>query len=268
MLRTERDFSVGLPARHYDRRVRSARSSFAAALAPVALVFALFAMFGCAGNNAAQQRRLAEAPTTASPATAMLPEYRLGLLDELEIRVQFHDRLNELAKVRPDGRITLQEIGELYVLGLTANEVDRLITEAYSKNIHAPEVTVFVRNFANRAIYVFGEVEKPGRIDLMPNMTVLQALATAGGSIKGAKLNSVVLLRPDNNGKLQALRLDLNRGAIQNGSAQDHILLPQDLVFVPKTFIANVNEFLTQIYDGLFPPFDIYFRALREYNRD
>lgn len=268
MLKTERDFSAGPPAQDHDRDLRHEAASFASRFTRAFFVLALFAVFGCAGNHAAQQRRLAETPAAASPAAAMLPEYRLGLLDELEIRVQFHDRLNDLAKVRPDGRITLQEIGELYVLGLTASEVDRLITEAYSKNVHAPEVTVFVRNFANRSIYVLGEVEKPGRLDLMPNMTVLQALATAGGTIKGAKLNSVVLLRPDNGGKLQALRLDLNRGAIQNGFAQDHILLPQDLVFVPKTFIANVNEFLTQIYDGLFPPFDIYFRALREYNRD
>ncbi|MEK7729734.1 MAG: polysaccharide biosynthesis/export family protein [candidate division KSB1 bacterium] len=227
----------------------------------------LFAVFGCAGNQSAQ-RGPAVAAATTSPAATMLPEYRIGLLDDLEIRVQFHERFNDMAKVRPDGRITLQEIGELYVLGLTANEVDRLITEAYAKNIHAPEVTVFVRNFANRSIYVLGEVGKPGRIDLMPNMTVLQALAAAGGTVKGAKMNSVVLLRPGSNGNLQALRLDLKRGAIQNGLVQDQTLLPQDLVFVPRTAIANVNDFLTQIYDGLLPPFDIYLRALREFNRN
>ncbi len=240
--------------------------AFRASHLALRLMFAaLPALTACAGNNASQRN---STTISAAPTAAMLPEYRIGILDELEIRVQFHERLNETAKVRPDGRITLQEIGEIYVLGLTATEVDHLVSEAYEKNIHAPEVTVFVRNFANRSIYVLGEVEKPGRIDLVPNMTVLQALAASGGSIKGAKLNSVVVLRPASNGQLQALRLDLNRKAIQNGQAQDQILLPQDLVYVPKTAIANVNEFLTQIYDGLFPPFDIYFRALREYNRN
>ncbi len=226
---------------------------------------ALLSLLACAGNNTTQRAATAN---VASPAVTMLPEYRLGILDELEVRVQFHERLNEMAKIRPDGRITLQEIGELYVLGLTANEVDRLITEAFAKNFHAPEVTVFVRNFANRSVYVLGEVEKPGRIDLMPNMTVLQALAAAGGSVRGAKLNSVVVLRPGNDGQLQATRLDLNRKAIHSGQAQDQVLLPLDVIFVPKTAIANINEFLSQIYDGLFPPFDIYFRALREYNRN
>ncbi len=268
MLRTEREFSRGLLARNRacssSRRLQTRTSGFAFALE----FLLLFAMFGCSGNNAARRNpAVTSEAAKVSPAATMLPEYRIGLLDELEIRVQFHERLNEMAKVRPDGRVTLQEIGEVYVLGLTAVEIDRLLTEAYAKNVHAPEVTVFVRNFANRSIYVLGEVDKPGRLDLLPNMTVLQALAAAGGTIKGAKMNSVVVLRPDNYGKLQAVRLDLNRGAIQTGQAQDQILLPQDLVFVPKTFIANVNEFLTQIYDGLFPPFDIYLRAVREYNR-
>ncbi len=272
MLRTEREFSRGLLARNrvcsLSRRVQICASGFAFALE----FLLLFAMFGCSGNTAARRNPAltSEAATTGakvSPAAVMLPEYRLGLLDDLEVRVQFHERLNETAKVRPDGRITLQEIGELYVLGLTAVEVDRLITEAYAKSIHAPEVTVFVRSFAGLSVYVLGEVDKPGRLDMVPNLTVLQAIATAGGSLKGAKLNSVIVLRQDGSGKVQAQRLDLNRGAIQNGLAQDRYLMPQDIVFVPKTFIANVNEFLTQVYEGLFPPFDIYLRAAREYNR-
>lgn len=266
MLRTEREFSHVLLALNQRRRINRPINGIRASHLALSLMFgALLLLNACAGKNAA---KLNPSGSAAGPAVVMLPEYRLGILDELEIRVQFHERLNEMAKIRPDGRITLLEIGELYVLGLTANEVDRLITEAYAKNFHAPEVTIFVRNFANRSVYVFGEVEKPGRLDLMPNMTVLQALAAAGGSVRGAKLNSVVVLRPGNDGQLQATRLDLNRKAIHSGQAQDQLLLPLDLVFVPKTTIANVNEFLTQIYDGLFPPFDIYFRALREYNRN
>lgn len=271
MLRTEREFSQELWVREQGISVgRRWRARF---IGVYGFTLALsFVIFGCAGNNAARQSPAVGAEVTtvdanASPAATLLPEYRIGLLDELEVRVHYHERLNETAKVRPDGRITLQEVGDLYVLGLTAAEVDRKITEAYAQSLHAPEVTVFVRNFAGLSVYVMGEVDKPGRIDMVPNMTVLQALAAAGGTIKGAKMNSVVVLRPSPEGKLQALRLDLDRGAIQKGLAQDQPLQPQDLIFVPKTFIANVNEFLTQIYDGLFPPFDIYLRTLREYNR-
>lgn len=267
MLRTEREFSRALLALKYRCGEKIRMLGLRASHLALCFMFgALLALIACAGNNTSQ--RNSTFSSAAPPTAAMLPEYRIGILDELEIRVQFHERLNEMAKVRPDGRITLQEIGEIYVLGLTATEVDRLISDAFAKNVHAPEVTVFVRNFANRSIYVLGEVGKPGRIDLVPNMSVLQALAAAGGSVRGAKLNSVIVLRPTSNGQLSAMRLDLNRKAIQNGQAQDQILLPQDLIYVPKTTIANINEFLTQIYDGLFPPFDIYFRALREYNRN
>jgi protein involved in polysaccharide export with SLBB domain len=170
-------------------------------------------------------------------------------------------------KVRPDGRITLEDIGDIYVAGMTPSELDRYLTAAYSEFVHAPEVTVFVRSFAGLSIYVLGEVERPGMVELKPNMTVLQALAAANGPSRGAKMNSVILLRRGATGEMKAIRLDLNRAAIQEAAAEDRYLQPEDIIYIPKTFIANVNEFLTQIYDGLFPPFDIYLRTLREYNR-
>lgn len=195
------------------------------------------------------------------------PEYRINILDELEIKTRYHERLNETVKVRPDGRITLEAIGDLYVAGRTPSEVDSLITAAYAGIVHAPEVTVYVRHFAGLAVYVLGEVDKPGQFELQPNMTVLQALAAAGGPVPGAKLNSVIVLRLNQAGELTGVRVDLARPALAAAAHQDLYLQPQDVVYVPKTFIANVNEFLTQIYDGLFPPFDVYLRALREYNR-
>jgi hypothetical protein len=62
--------------------------------------------------------------------------------------------------------------------------------------------------------------------------------------------------------------LDLAGSAIKNAAYQDLYVQPEDIIFVPKTFIASVNNFLTQVYDGLFPPVDVYLRALREYNRN
>lgn len=200
-------------------------------------------------------------------SSAVVPEYRIGLLDELEIRVRYHDRLNETSKVRPDGRITLEDLGDIYVLGMTPSELDRYISTAYSQFIHAPEVTVFVRNFASVSVYVFGEVQKPGIVEMKPNMTALQAIAAASGPIRGAKMNSVILLRRNTTGELAGTRLNLNRASIAEAAYEDYYVHPEDVIYVPKTFIANVSEFLNQIYAIVFPPFDIYLRALREYNR-
>lgn len=203
---------------------------------------------------------------TARPRTR-LPEYRIGILDQLEIRFYYHERFNETVAVRPDGRITLQLVGDIEVVGTTPAELDRVITAAYADIVESPEVTVMVRSFAGQTIYVLGEVGNPGLFEMKPNMTVLQALAAAGGPIKGAKLNSVIVLRQDEIDELKAFRLDLSPALLKHGVAQDQRLLPQDVVYVPKTFIADVNAFMSQIYEVVLPPFDIYLRALREYNK-
>jgi protein involved in polysaccharide export with SLBB domain len=242
------------------------------------LILAVWSLIilGCAGTHSSPPGRLNDPNTggiqnTLSPltnvASSVPPEYRIGILDELEIRVRYHERLNVVEKVRPDGRMTLQDVGDIHVAGMTPSKLDSLVTKRYGEIIHAPEVTVFVRNFANLAVYALGEVDRPGIVEMKPKMTVLQVVAAAGGPIRGAKMNSVIMLRRDEMGTLEATRLDLQSAALKHAAYQDQDVQPEDIIYVPKTFIANVNDFLTQVYDGLFPPFDIYLRALREYNR-
>jgi polysaccharide export outer membrane protein len=233
-------------------------------------------LFGCAGSQQTYRRNqekykpnVAILPASQSAGAAQTqtipPEYRIGMLDELEIRVRYHDRFNDKVTVRPDGRITLVDIGDMYILGKTPSEIDKLITDAYTKNVHDPEVTVSVRTFAGLSVYVLGKVRTSGVFDFQPNMTALQAIATAGGPVRGAKLNSVILLRRLETDRPEAIRLDLGRGAIQAGNSHDIYLQPRDILFVPRTFIANTVEFLDQVYDGLLPPLDIYIRALRTF---
>lgn len=235
-------------------------------------------MLGCAGTRSSRPGNVDHPSTTAdlanndatilaSASAAARPEYRIGILDELEIRVRYHERLNGVVKVRPDGRITLEDVGDVFVAEMTPSELDSFITKAYSVVVHAPEVTVIVRSFAGLAVYVLGEVDRPGIVEMKPRMTALQAITAASGPIRGANLSSVILLRRDMTGALKATRLNLKRSAIKAGAYQDLYIQPEDIVYVPKTFIANVNEFLAQVYDGLFPPFDVYLRVLREYNR-
>lgn len=225
-------------------------------------------MYGCAATQSSRSNVIEAAAVGTSFSASVLPDYRIGILDELEIRVRYHERLNGLSKVRPDGRITLEDIGDVFVAGMTPAELDSVITSAYDAYIHEPEVTVFVRSFGNLSVYVCGEVRDAGVVEMKPKMTVLQALAAARGPVRGAKMNSVMLLRRNANGEIKAIRLDLNSTAVMNAGYRDLYVQPEDIIFVPKTFIANVNNFLTQVYDGLFPPVDIYFRALREYNRN
>jgi polysaccharide export outer membrane protein len=244
-----------------------ARRYFATLLALVLAGWSLL-IYGCAGTQASRSNVIDAAAVGTSFSTAVLPDYRIGILDELEIRVRYHERLNGISKVRPDGRITLEDIGDIFVAGMTPAQLDSVITAAYDEIIHEPEVTVFVRSFGSLSVYVCGEVRDAGVFEMKPKMTVLQAVAAARGPIRGAKMNSVMLLRRNAAGDIKAIRLDLNSTAVMNAEYRDLYVQPEDIIFVPKTFIASVNNFLTQVYDGLFPPVDIYLRALREYNRN
>jgi len=110
-----------------------------------------------------------------------------------------------------------------------------------------------------------GEVNSPGGYPLMKEMTVTQALATAGGVRESARLGSVMLLRRGRHNDIEAKKIDLVRfvkGQTYDFSTHDPYVRAQDIVYVPKTFVASASSFLDQVYRGLLPPIEMYLRAL------
>jgi protein involved in polysaccharide export with SLBB domain len=199
------------------------------------------------------------------PTNVTLPEYRLGYGDVIEIKFFNNERFNETVTIRPDGRISMERMGEIFVAGITPVQLDELITLKYSEFIQDPEVTVFVREFSGYQVYVLGEVQSPGGFPIQRNMTLLQAIASAGGAKNGAKLGDVVLLRRGENGEVAARKVDLKKAMKTNNGAigeYDLYIQPLDIVFVPKTKIASISSFMDMVYDGFLPPVDLYMRWL------
>lgn len=195
---------------------------------------------------------------TAQP---VIPEYRLGYGDVLEIKFFNNSQFNETVTVRPDGRISMEKIGEMMVADKTPDELSKAITNVYSKIIKNPEVTVIVRNFGGYQVYILGEVEEPGAIPMQRNMTVLQTLAQAGGQKQGASLKSIMLMRRTKTGEVAAKRVDLSGPSPMSVQTNDAFVQANDIIYVPKTFIANVNSFVEQATSGIIKPLDIYFQA-------
>ncbi|MBN2354942.1 polysaccharide biosynthesis/export family protein, partial [candidate division KSB1 bacterium] len=139
---------------------------------------------------------------TASPARTAVPklDYRLGYGDVLDVKFLGSSEYNETVAVRPDGKISLQVVGDVDVLGLTPMELDTLITNVYARILVNPDVAVIVKAFGGQRCYVAGEVEKPGIIDMAKGMTLMRAIAAAGGHKKTAKLSSIILIRLDDGG--------------------------------------------------------------------
>jgi protein involved in polysaccharide export with SLBB domain len=202
---------------------------------------------------------------TSAADASDVPEYRLGFGDVIEVKFFNNERFNETVTVRPDGRMALQRMGEFFVSGMTPRELDSLITVRYAEFIQQPDVTIFLREFGGYQVYVLGEVNTAGGYPVQRDMTVLQAIAAAGGMRDGGKLASVVIIRQKETGEIDAFKVNLKEAVKRDEEAvrdQNIYVQPLDIVFVPKTFVANMSTFMTQVYAGFFPPVQLYLQAL------
>jgi len=212
----------------------------------VGLALAL-ALIGCGGTTHPPAVPLPPLDTDALKpgAAAVGPDYRLRPGDVLRVKFFYHPELDVKLPVRPDGGIAMQVAGEMHVEGLTTGELERLIVERTSDRLREPEVTVMVADPAEQKVYVGGEVEAPGFVVFIPGMTPLQAIMGRGGFTNTARIDSVLRLspaHPDNH----ATRLDFTRPLIE-GSPEWTEVTAGDVLFVPRTFIGDVNTFV-QLY--------------------
>ena len=127
------------------------------------------------------------------------------------------------------------------------------LAKVYSSTLKDPEVAVIVRSFSSQRVYVDGEVAKPGLIPLTGPTTVLQAVSQAGGFLYTGNATDVMVIRrgPEN----QPLAVVVNMNKVHNGTdlAQDIYLKPFDIVYVPKTAIADVNLWIEQYMNRMVP---------------
>lgn len=182
--------------------------------------------------------------------------YKLRVEDEIEVKFHLVPELNDRVKVRPDGKISLQIIDEVEVLGMTPSELDKVLTKKYSKTLRNPDLTVIVRKFSGQKVFVGGEVNTQGVIPIHGRLTVTQAIMQAGGFKDTAKIENVVLMR--NQGEkdpyFAILNLDNNLHDPMGALASNGVLLqPYDVVFVPKSTIATLDQFVDQYINKLVP---------------
>lgn len=176
-------------------------------------------------------------------------EYTLEEKDELYITVWENPDLNQEVIVRPDGKISFSLIGDIPALGLTISELKESITERLKEFIKNPVVSISLRKMAGAKIIILGEVVNPGVYNLSGSKSLLEAIGLAGGFTKDAVASSVVVIKnPTTNP--QAMRLNLNK-ALKGDATQNIMLAKEDVVFVPKKFIADLNYFLSQIIEPI-----------------
>jgi protein involved in polysaccharide export with SLBB domain len=173
-------------------------------------------------------------------------EYRVQVGDQLDVKFFYNPELNEQVTVRPDGRISLQLVHEIRVAGLTPSQLTDLLTQKYAPELKKPEIVVIVRSFGAHKIYVDGEVTKPGLVPLIGFMTVLQAISQAGGMKDTARTSEVVIIRRGENNEPFVSQVNLRKVINGTDMGQDITLKPFDIVYVPRSPIADINIWVDQ----------------------
>ena len=164
-------------------------------------------------------------------------DYRIGPEDLLELTLfDIQDRDGEprivQARVSNTGYTTLPLIGNAAAAGLTPMELEEELRGAYSKFIHQPQLTVFVREFRSYPVSIIGYVDSPGIVELRGRKTVFEALAMAGGLTDEAS-KQVRLTRTTLEGT-QTVLVDLDQIADQGELTMNVDVLPGDVITVPK----------------------------------
>jgi polysaccharide export outer membrane protein len=190
----------------------------------------------CWGQNDARQPEKNKTTSEASSDSAVSapgvgPSYVIGVDDVLHIAVWKEQDLTATIPVRPDGMISMPLLDDVQAAGLTPMQLAALLAEKLKTYIAGPRVTVVVTQRKPQQIYLLGEVLRHGPIPLVPNMTVLQALATAGFS-QFANTKGIYILRIEN-GQQQKMPFNYKQAIKGETMALNIVLKPGDTIVVP-----------------------------------
>ena len=172
----------------------------------------------------------AETQTKGMPGAMADASYKIGPQDVLRIDVWKENEISRTVPVRPDGKISLPLLNDVQAAGLTAMELANNISEGLKKFMNAPQVTVTISEINSRRVYVTGEVTRPGAYPLLPAMTALQALTSAGGFTQFANTKKIYVLRTESG---KQAKHPFNYKSVLDGKTEDIPLAPGDTIVVP-----------------------------------
>jgi protein involved in polysaccharide export with SLBB domain len=201
---------------------------------PSLIVLLLVALTAC--------RTTAPAPTTldASAATAATSDSdgsetrrTLGAGDLVDVRVYQEPEHSGVWAVSPEGTIDYPLCGKIHLAGLTSGTAADALRQCLARYLRHPDVSVAIREYNSKKVFIFGEVQKPGTFTYVEGMTIIEAITLAGGLTKLASPNGTHVARQAE-GQQQKIRVPVKD--IRDGLEKNFSLRPGDIVFVPESF--------------------------------
>ncbi|MGH7742496.1 MAG: polysaccharide biosynthesis/export family protein [Candidatus Eiseniibacteriota bacterium] len=195
----------------------------------------------------------ASAPATAPPADTMgvdwstVPEYRIVPGDLLTLdfgpRADLNGDIIREITVRPDGRISVFPVGDVVAAGHSPRELEAQLVKLLAADIREPRVTVELTKMAANQVHVLGEVFRPGPYPADPYLTVVQAIAAAGGFKEGANKNAVLVFSRNGSSTVNVQIVHVDNELKMGGLAGDLRLSRFDIVYVPRGPVGNLEAY-------------------------
>lgn len=201
------------------------------------------------GSAQADPNRVGQGPAAVSQSgekiekTSLIvtSDYFIGPEDVLDITVWRNADLSKQVTVRPDGRISLPLIGDISAVGKTAAQLSEDISAKLKEYKENPQVSIVVKEVNSYAIYVLGEVVKPGKYPLKSKTTLLQAITIASGFTATAARNKIVVFRFAKDGAGQVkIKASYDDIVLRDGSNQNIEMKPGDQIVVPSETMVLV----------------------------
>ncbi len=196
-------------------------------------------------------------------------KYLIGIGDTLDISVWKIPDLSKEVIVRPDGMVSFPLIGDIESVGKTLTELSKILTEklktyvkdpqvsvmvkAFGAKIEAmediflnekPEVSVVIKKLGGKKVIVMGDVNDPGVFTFTTEIRLAEAISLAGDFTRYAVRNSIVIIRGDIKNKPQVIIADMVKLYKYGDLSQNVLLQPEDVIFVPRTFVGNIADFI------------------------
>ena len=226
------------------------------------LVFALAFAIACVGQ---EQKQVTPASGKASNGSAhsvepvpVPPEfisqqprfsqrharYEIRANDVLELTFGLAQEFNQTLTVQPDGFITLKEVGDMHVQGLTVPQLSANLRTAYGRILADPVVTVTLKEFEKPYFMAGGKLQKPGKYDMRGYMTLTDAVMMAGGFTDDARHSEVLLYHRLPDDSVLVRKFNMKKVLSAGIHEEDVAIEPGDMVYVPKNTTSKIMEWM------------------------
>ena len=162
--------------------------------------------------------------------------YILQSGDLVEIKVFMEPDMDRVLRITSNGTITYPLVGNVKIGGYCVSDAEQQLAEKLKYYIKNPQVSMLIKEYSNKMVYVLGQVKKPSELSIPPEktMTVLEAITSVGGFTDIANTSKIKVLRMEN-GKQKSIDVDVNAITKQGKKSLDVELMPGDVVFVPQS---------------------------------